>query len=218
MWNFWRLFFCIFVEKLCIMEKREKQIDELIFRRRQKRSKFDGVNSVSSSLAHYATRLKISDQVDQALRLLYGNQRKNNEWDGINKAVLELQLLWGLRISEVINVKPSQVTSLGQIMIRGSKKSEDRIVMGYMYSHVWVNYVKKGNVIGDERDRYYYYNLYKKFGLYRKNKGSDNNSVTHVFRYSFVEMLLKNNIEINEIQKLIGHKSVKSTEHYAKNK
>jgi site-specific recombinase XerD len=200
------------------MEKRKKQIDELIFERTQKRSKIAGDKSALTSITQYATRLRISPEIDMALRILYAKGRGNAEWDAINKAVLELQLLWGLRISEVISIKPSQVTSLGQIMIRGSKKSEDRIVMGYMYSNVWTSYVKKGNIIGEERDRYYYYNLYKKFGLYRKNKGKDNNSVTHIFRYSFVELLLKNNIEINEIQKLIGHKSVKSTEHYARYK
>lgn len=196
------------------MKNVEKQVNSLISGSMTKGSKRKEVKPVSNPFAQTVTKLSPGGVISAALEILYGKNSTNKEWDVIDRAVLELQVLWGLRISEVIGIQPNDVSPLGQIRIRGKKGSNNRYVIGYQFISVWTGYVKKGNVIEDERSRYYYYHKYVRFGLYSSKKGKENRSVTHAFRHSLVELLQSEGYELSEISGVIGHKNKNNIKYY----
>lgn len=175
----------------------------------------EGVSAMNS-VAQSPTMYTPGNEECPSYRILQLRPGVHNDWDVINLAVLELQVDWGLRISEVIKIKPSDISVTGMIHIRGAKGSNDRYVVSRRYTAFWVNFVRKGNVIGDQRDRFYYYRLYKKNGIHYKKQGNVNNSVTHALRHQLIGVLEKEGYEQRNLSQLIGHKSKKSIIHYAK--
>lgn len=130
--------------------------------------------------------------------------------------IQELQFFNGLRISEVLRVRLSDVTKSGQIMIRGSKKSNNRLITP-AFSNILLMQCKANRLEPFATiDRYYVYRQYKKSGISKKFAHASNNAVTHLFRYVKVNELHVQNVSNSDIQQFIGHKSIKSTEHYVK--
>lgn len=130
------------------------------------------------------------------------------------KAVVEMQFLYGLRISEVLNIENSDVSKSGYIKIRGLKNSNSRIVRPVNYMDFWVYRCKHLLPIVNTYSRFYFYRKYKELGLSVKYAGRLNNSVTHLFRHEVVNELQKSFNEIGTTQKFIGHKNVKNTMRY----
>ena len=76
------------------------------------------------------------------------------------KAVLELQFLYGLRISEVLNIQPSDINSNGNILIHGLKGSENRSVYPVRFLDFWL-FMRDNNVqIPKSYNRQYFFRLY----------------------------------------------------------
>lgn len=134
------------------------------------------------------------------------------------KAVVELQFLYGLRISEVLNIENSDVSESGYIKIKGLKNSNSRIVRPVNYMHFWISTGRHLLPIKNTYSRFYFYRKYKELGLNVKYAGRVNNSVTHLFRHEVVNELQKSFNEIGTTQKFIGHKNVKNTMRYESKK
>lgn len=132
----------------------------------------------------------------------------------VDKSVLELQFLYGLRISEVLNVKWSDINENCQIFITGKKGSNDRVVYPVKFANFWMFLREKKVNIPSSYNRFYFYRLYKKKGLYVHLTGHRNLSVTHFLRYKYLVSLLAQDLEVEKVKQLIGHKSIKSTIHY----
>lgn len=142
---------------------------------------------------------------------------KNNELGHYEKAIIELQFLFGLRISEVLNINYSAVSADGSIRIRGLKGSSDRQVYPVVYRNYWLTTKHNRTIFPSSYNRWYFYRLYRKKGIYHMFQNNGNQSVTHLARYSYIISLLKDGRNIPEIQQLIGHKSINSTIHYVRN-
>jgi len=134
------------------------------------------------------------------------------------QVIIELQLLYGLRITEVLSIGATDIMRNGLIHVRGKKGSQDR----YIYSQRFSNYVmfcKVNNVAYlCDYSRFYFYRLYKKLGIYYKFAGNDKNSVTHFFRHSILNAQKLEGMETEDSQRFIGHKSIKSTKIYRNGK
>lgn len=130
------------------------------------------------------------------------------------KAVIEMQFLYGLRISEVLNIESSDVSKAGYIKIKGLKNSNSRIVRPVNYMDFWVYRCKHLLPIVNTYSRFYFYRKYKELGLSLKYAGRVNNSVTHLFRHEVVNELQRSFNEISTTQKFIGHKNIKNTMRY----
>lgn len=130
------------------------------------------------------------------------------------QVIVELQLLYGLRITEVLSIGAIDIARNGLIFVRGKKGSQDR----YIYSQRFSNYVmfcKVNNVARlCDYSRFYFYRLYKKLGLYFKFPGYENNSVTHFFRHALLLQQKADGISTENSKKFIGHKSINSTKIY----
>lgn len=128
--------------------------------------------------------------------------------------VIELQMLYGLRITEVLSIGSIDIMRNGLIHVRGKKGSQDR----YIYSQRFSNYVMfvKFNMIARICDysRFYFYRLYKKLGIYHRFPGRDKDSVTHFFRHSILNAQKIEGMKTEDSQKFIGHRSIESTKIY----
>jgi integrase len=136
----------------------------------------------------------------------------------IDQVVIELMALWGLRVSEVLNITCSDVSKSGNIRIKALKGSNFRIVRSSMFAEWWINADSSLLPISTVYSRFYFYRLFKRIGLYGKFGSNDNNSVTHYFRHlqgldvqnSFNDWALT--------ASALGHKNEKSTIYYGQKK
>ena len=177
-----------------------------------------GVNSDIGSLAQSTTLLHpdnpdILRMIERANELLLSNTLPR-----VLLAVIELQLHYGLRISECLNITTSDVSRTGHIRIRGTKGSNDRIVIPYRFSSFWRDEASAILPLSNIYSRFWFYRQYKSLGLYAIFGNSKVKSVTHLFRHLNILSLKDNFNETNLTRQFIGHKSINSTLHYEKKK
>lgn len=131
---------------------------------------------------------------------------------------IRLMLLHGLRVTEMLHITPQCVMRDGSVFVRGLKGSKDRVVLdSYMYKE-WLVYKSMNCNDLVYFDRYYVYRLFKKLGLYAVYGNNRNNSVTHSCRHNVALGLKSDGLELENIQDVMGHKSIKSTEFYVRDK
>lgn len=177
-----------------------------------------GVNSDMGLPAHYTTQLHpdthdILSIIERANELLLSNTLPR-----VLLAVIELQLLYGLRISECLNINTSDISPTGHIRIRGAKGSNDRIVIPYRFSSFWRNEAVAILPLGNVYSRFWFYRQYRNLGLCAIFGNSKVKSVTHLFRHLNILSLKESFNETGLTKQFIGHKSINSTLHYERKK
>ncbi len=147
---------------------------------------------------------------------------------GRNKAIIETMYSCGLRVSEVVNLKLSQLyLDVGFIRVTG-KGSKERLVpigsVAVKYITLYVNTirvhvpVKNGeedivflNRRGSRLSRVMIFliikNLVKKAGIKK-------NISPHTFRHSFATHLVEGGADLRAVQEMLGHESITTTEIY----
>lgn len=167
----------------------------------------------------------------QTSKLLYNSSANVNQFTSVVtklftdvntqlffKAVVELQFLYGLRISEVLNIERSDVSKSGYIKIKGLKNSNSRIVRPVRFLDFWQNSGSHLLPLRNTYSRFFFYRKYKDLGLSMRYPGRSNNSVTHCFRHEVVQELQRSFDETSTTQKFIGHKNIKNTKRYESKK
>ena len=141
-----------------------------------------------------------------------------------NRAILELMYRAGLRVSEVINLKPGDIRwGVGILEVRSGKGGKDRNVPVDSETLGWLR-AWQGQRPG-RRQRFfttlqgkplsarYLQQLVKrlahKAGLERADQ-----ITPHVFRHSYATGLLNDGFTIREVQTLLGHSNVSTTQIY----
>ena len=129
-----------------------------------------------------------------------------------------LQKRFALRISEALSISPKNITSKGSIVIKGLKGSNDKLIDLPELRNYFIECRNNGVYPFNGLSRFAVYRIYKKFLINNNEFYGCKVAVTHGFRYQKVR-------EIQEIEKdfslskiVLGHKSISSTEHYAKGK
>ena len=148
----------------------------------------------------------------------YNKYNIRNDLIDIEKAVIELLMLNGLRISEVLNIKPTDVLSNGFISIKGLKNSKDRLVRPVFYGSKWRNNFTGLLPLKIYYSRYYFYRLFKKIGIYAKYGNNVYNSLTHYFRHEIVISMRNSGVDDRAISDFLGHKSMDSLKYYTNEK
>jgi integrase/recombinase XerD len=139
-----------------------------------------------------------------------------------HKAIMCLMYGSGLRVGEVINLRPEHIQSdRGIINIIQGKGRKDRIVqldaglLGLLRKY-WKEYNPKGGYVfeGQFDPKYSERSINQFLKKYASEAGIKRNIHAHLLRHGFATASLEIGTDIRYIQKLLGHNSIKTTLRY----
>ncbi len=147
---------------------------------------------------------------------------------GRNKAILETMYSCGLRVSEVVNLKISQLyLDVGFIRVLGKGDKERLVPVGssaIKYITIYKNNIrpsteaKKGNEDilflnrrGTKLSRIMIFYIIKEMAL---KAGIKKTVSPHTFRHSFATHLVEGGADLRAVQEMLGHASITTTEIY----
>ena len=141
-----------------------------------------------------------------------------------NKAMLELMYASGLRVTELINLKPNDVDLENNIVRTMGKGKKERIIPIGDYATVAVkNYLYNYRPDNKKCDYLFLNNHYNQmtrqgfFKVMKKlllEKGINIKFSPHTLRHSFASHMLSNGADLRTIQELLGHSNISTTEIY----
>lgn len=146
-----------------------------------------------------------------------------------DRTILELMYATGLRISELVNLKLSDMhLTMGFIQTMGKGEKERIIPLGEIASQ-WLDHYLDGARVylqdqSPETSEYVFLNSRGKGlsrqGVWKKVKqlaleaGIDQNVTPHTLRHSFATHLLENGADLRMVQELLGHADISTTQIY----
>nr|WP_121274225.1 site-specific tyrosine recombinase XerD [Pedobacter schmidteae] len=149
--------------------------------------------------------------------------------DGMrNKAILETLYGCGLRVSELINLKISDVFEENEFIRVTGKGNKERLVpigsTALKYIDIYLNEIrlhvpiKKGfedfiflNRSGTRLSRISVFSIIKTLAL---KSGLKKSISPHTFRHSFATHLIEGGADLRAVQEMLGHSSITTTEIY----
>ena len=144
-----------------------------------------------------------------------------------NKAMLELMYSTGIRVSELINLKLSDIDFTNDIVRTFGKGSKERIVpIGEFASESLKIYINnyRNNMLKKYNNEYLFLNnhgnqmtrqgCFKIIKNIAKEKGINKDLSPHTLRHSFASHLLKYGADLRTIQELLGHSDISTTQIY----
>lgn len=174
-------------------------------------------NSVLTPTAQFTTLC--DTRITQFIELIESSVIAGNQFNlsKYERALIELQYLYGLRVSEVLGIKHSDIDTAGFIRVQGLKGSNSRTVVSVHFKHYWLRVRSLQIELSCLANRFYYYRLLKRIGCYNFVSTQVNDKVTHLFRYAVVYRMLISGASLQEVQQFLGHRSLESTQHYLNN-
>ena len=128
--------------------------------------------------------------------------------------IAEIQCVYGLRISEVLSIKLSDIDEHYQVTVQRLKR-EDPVVVSLTFQERFIHELKgNGGFLFNMSTRYSVYYTYKECGIGFQSKFSTKLSVTHSYRHLYVRNLLDQGYSYKEIAVMLGHLDERNTEFY----
>ncbi|MBQ9142678.1 MAG: site-specific tyrosine recombinase XerD [Lachnospiraceae bacterium] len=164
--------------------------------------------------------------MEEAVRLI---EQPNGEKpkDLRDRAMLELLYATGIRVTELINLKVSDINmQMGYLICRDENK-ERMIPFGNKAKKALFHYLEKGreamlldyeaeelfvNCSGQPMSRQGFWKLVKS---YAKKAGIEAEITPHTLRHSFAAHLVENGADLRSVQEMLGHSDIASTQIYA---
>lgn len=172
------------------------------------------MKAVSNPTAQFGILLQPTENEQRQYNILIYIAKEGYKKFGHYSIGVDLLLSGGLRISELISEPTIFVTTTHQIIIKGRKGSNDKIITPLYNVDYWQNYQGWVHNPCYIVSRFSWYRFLKNQGIQLYEKGKKNASVTHVPRKLKAHELYTNNINESTIQNVIGHKNVNSTKYY----
>ena len=192
---------------------------------------FEGYNKTSPMELIESPKIvtKLPDVLSiEEIKLLIKNSELNKDHGIRNSAILETLYGSGLRVSELINLKLSDIHYDDKLLLIQGKGNKQRLVpLGSICEAKIINYVdnfrilkkikKNSNDIvflnrnGNKLTRAMVFNIVKE----AQWKSNIKKTVSpHTFRHSFATHLLENGADLRSIQIMMGHENITTTEVY----
>jgi integrase/recombinase XerD len=145
-----------------------------------------------------------------------------------NKAILETMYSCGLRVSEVVNLKLSQLyLDVGFIRVVGKGNKERLVPIGssaIKYINIYRTTIRVHQAINNGEEDILFLNK-RGSRLSRvmifiiikdlvKKAGIEKNISPHTFRHSFATHLVEGGADLRAVQEMLGHESITTTEIY----
>lgn len=145
-----------------------------------------------------------------------------------NRAILEMLFSTGMRISELINLKKSQIDKTGRVFIMGKGKKERFVYLTPRAEKHLKNYLEirgitespylfipyRGKNINNKYKKISANYLQEKIKKYRELLGINVPLSAHGIRHGFATYLAENGASPAAIQILLGHESLDTTTRY----
>ena len=139
-----------------------------------------------------------------------------------HKAILMLVYSAGLRVGEVVKLKPEDIDSKRMLIhIRGSKGRKDRYTILSesvlkILREYWQQYKPREWLFeGAKQEKHISIRTAQKIFEHACEKAGIKKEITiHTLRHSFATHLLESGVDLRYIQELLGHKHSKTTEIY----
>lgn len=152
----------------------------------------------------------------------------NNKLGLRDKAVLELLYACGTRVSELINIKISDLFFADDVIRVFGKGSKERIIPIGSSAVKWINkYLKESRVLLMKKAKsanYLFLNnrgtklsrmgVWKIVDRYVKEAGIEKEVHPHTFRHSFATHLLEGGADLRAVQEMLGHADISTTQIY----
>ena len=144
-----------------------------------------------------------------------------------DRALIELLYATGMRVSELLAVRPADINLAGGYLVCAGKGGKERLVPVGAQAVAWIGrYVEHGrsrlvkrracewlfvNIRGGRLGRVGFWKVLKKHGL---AAGLPRDLSPHVIRHSFATHLLERGADLRSIQSLLGHADLSTTQIY----
>jgi integrase/recombinase XerD len=164
---------------------------------------------------------------EEEIKKLINSIDLNHDFGQRNKTIIEILYGTGIRVSELINLKLSNIFFKENIIKVIGKGNKERFVpLGEIASNEMKIYINNRNrlKIDSKSSDILFLNRYGR-GLTRsmifkiisdasKRVGLDKKISPHTLRHSFATHLIKNGADLRTIQLILGHESITTTEIY----
>jgi integrase/recombinase XerC len=168
-------------------------------------------------------RLPVFIEEDQIASLLNEVQFEIGFIGQRNKLIIELFYVTGIRLSELINIKISDVDFNNQSLKVLGKRNKERIIpLSYNMVNDLNNFIEN-----NQQNEYLFTNLdgkklytklvYRLVNKYIGEISSVNKKSPHILRHTFATHMLNNGADINAIKELLGHANLSATQVYTHN-
>ncbi|MEJ5350652.1 MAG: site-specific tyrosine recombinase XerD [Melioribacteraceae bacterium] len=152
-----------------------------------------------------------------------------NDYLGIrDRAILELFYSSGLRVSELINLKISDLFFEEEVIRVFGKGSKERIVPIGQSAIFWINeYLRSSRPLLEKKmksQNFLFLNkrgtklsrmwIWKIFNFYANQAGIKKEIHPHTFRHSFATHLLERGADLRAVQEMLGHADISTTQIY----
>ncbi|MEO7292312.1 MAG: tyrosine-type recombinase/integrase [Ginsengibacter sp.] len=191
--------------------------------------------TVSVSPMYNIVSLKVSKRLpsfieEKDMDTLFKHVEFPDTWEGKTDRLL-LQILYqtGMRLSELINLKESQIDKgYSNLKVLGKRNKERIIPIDNLLLYLILEYIKsKRDTIEIFDTEYLLINkkgkklqpkyIYNKVKLYLGYVTTNERKSPHILRHSFATHLTNNGADINAVKELLGHSSLAATQIYTHN-
>ena len=160
--------------------------------------------------------------------LLMEQPKGDNDKEIRDKAMLELLYATGIRVSELISLKVSDVDmESSQITVcdRGKVRTVPFGSSAYKALRTYLGGTR-ADMLGDRKSEYLFLNcsgeemsrqgFWKIIKLYAKKAGIKADITPHTLRHSFAAHLVENGAELKSVQEMLGHSDISTTMIYTR--
>ena len=140
-----------------------------------------------------------------------------------DKLIIELFYFTGMRLSELINIKTSDIDKVNsQIKVIGKRNKERLIPITFNTLkdlNEFINFYEIENFLfaAGNGKKLYSKKVYRIVNKYLAKISSIKKKSPHVLRYSFATHMLNNGADINAIKEILGHANLSATQIYTHN-
>lgn len=155
---------------------------------------------------------------------------ENNFEGSRNKLIIEILYFTGMRLSELTELKDSDI-DLNKLQLKViGKRNKERIIpfeqnlKNSIYNYIktrnaeFVNDVRADNFLLTSKGRKIYKKLvYRVVNMYLSQVSTLQKTSPHILRHTFATHMLNNGADLNAIKELLGHANLSATQVYTHN-
>lgn len=173
-------------------------------------------------------RFKSALPLDEMQQLIHATEQEGNDALRLrDQAMIELMYAAGLRVSELLQLRPGDIDFQNQYLRTMGKGKKERLVPFHDEAlRKLIEYVEHARPVlvkqnhtetlfvnrnGNKMSRMGFWKVLKKYAL---SAGIKTKLSPHIMRHSYATHLLANGVDLRVLQEMLGHSSITTTELY----